>query len=268
MYSAINNVVLFKYSLCKFFKKKFFFFVSKINGRKSGHGIIKRTRGGAKHKRKIMLIDQKRNFSVMPGLLIEFLYERLYSRKIGIVLYLNGLLNCIKIVSGVELQTYIYTNLYNYSEVGSWLPLYALPLGTIISNVEKVPLSGSCLLRSQNMAGKLVKKARSGYAVIKVLRHDKFLIVKLGCMALLGKNEINDSNIFSKKTNKHAGFYRNLGYRPIVRGVAKNPVDHPHGGKTVGGRFPVTPWGILTKGYKTTIKKHRKQRAYFIRKLR
>jgi large subunit ribosomal protein L2 len=267
MYS-INILTLFNYSISKFFKKKYFFFIPKINGRRPKAGIIRRTRGGAKYKRKILLVDYKRNFCIMPGLLLEFFYDKLYVKKLGILLYLNGLLNCIKIVAGVELQTYIYTNLYNYSEAGSWLPLYSLPLGTIISNVEKVPMAGSSLLRSQNMAGKLVKKARSGYAVIKVLRHDKFLVVKLACMALLGKNEVHMNDIFSKTKKKHAGFYRNLGFRPSVRGVAKNPVDHPHGGKTVGGRFPVSPWGILTKGYKTTLKKNRKQRAYFIRKLR
>ena len=145
---------------------------------------------------------------------------------------------------------------------GNAMPLASMPVGTIVHNVEMVPGKGGQMARAAGSYVQFVGKA-NGFALLK-LRSGEVRMVKLECMATVG----SVSNMDRKNTSiGKAGRNRWLGKRPVVRGVAMNPIDHPHGGgegKTSGGRDPVTPWGIKTKGKKT--RKNKFTSKYIVRR--
>lgn len=129
------------------------------------------------------------------------------------------------------------------------MPLRNIPLGTVIHNIEMKPKKGAQMIRSAGTFAQLVGKDNA-YAIIR-LRSGEMRRVLLDCRAVIGVVSNSEHNL---KSLGKAGAKRWRGIRPTVRGVAMNPVDHPHGGgegRTSGGRHPVTPWGIPTKGYKT-----------------
>ena len=150
-------------------------------------------------------------------------------------------------------------------QIGNCLPLERIPLGTVVHNVEMTPGKGGKIARSAGNSCQLLGK-EGGFASLR-LPSGEMRRVAVQCRATIGEvGNADHSNISLGK----AGRSRWLGRRPKVRGVVMNPVDHPHGGgegKSSGGRHPVTPWGVPTKGYKTRKKNHRTDK-YIIRRRR
>ncbi len=223
--------------------------ISKTGGRNNRGRMTSRHIGGG-HKKLYRLIDFKRNKFDSIATIERIEYDPNRTAYIALIKYEDGELSYIlapaklkqgdKIVSGngdVDIK------------IGNCLPLKNIPVGTIVHNVEMKPGKGGQIARSAGTSVSLVGKD-SGYAQLK-LASGELRIVLLSCMATIGtlSNADKKNTIVGK-----AGRNRWLGKRPHVRGVAMNPVDHPHGGgegKTSGGRHPVTPWGKPTKGKKT-----------------
>jgi len=223
--------------------------ISKTGGRNNRGRITSRHIGGG-HKKLYRLVDFKRNKFDSVATIERIEYDPNRTAYIALIKYEDGELSYIlapaklnpgdKIVSGngdIDIK------------IGNCLPLKNIPVGTIVHNVEMKPGKGGQIARSAGASVSLVGKD-SGYAQLK-LASGELRIVLLSCMATIGtlSNADKKNTIVGK-----AGRNRWLGRRPHVRGVAMNPVDHPHGGgegKTSGGRHPVTPWGKPTKGKKT-----------------
>lgn len=167
-----------------------------------------------------------------------------------------------KISIGDMLYTYSRFDIHKAREIhiGDTMPLYNIPLNVPIHNIELYPGHGGSLVRSAGNFAYILKKDNSinGYAYIK-LNNKRIKKLPLLCLATIGKL----SNVYHDLKNyQKAGTIRNLNKRPTVRGVAMNPIDHPHGGgegKTSGGRVSVTPWGLITKGHKTVKNKRHEE---------
>ncbi|MBN8512488.1 MAG: 50S ribosomal protein L2 [Rickettsiales bacterium] len=224
--------------------------ISKTGGRNNRGRITSRHIGGG-HKRLYRLIDFKRNKFDSIATIERIEYDPNRTAYIALLKYEDGVLSYIlapaklkqgdKVVSGLGSDVDI--------KIGNALPLKNIPVGTVVHNVEMKPGKGGQIARSAGTSVSLVGKD-SGYAQLK-LTSGELRVVPLECMATVGTL----SNADKKNTTVgKAGRNRWLGNRPHVRGVAMNPIDHPHGGgegKTSGGRHPVTPWGKKTKGKKT-----------------
>src|SRR6266699_2466671 len=195
-------------------------------GRRNSGDTTMRFRGGG-HKRRLRIIDFKRDKTGIPATVASIEYDP------------NGLKLGQKIVSGPDSDIL----------VGNALPLKNIPPGTTIHNVELRPGKGAQMVRSAGGAAQLVAK-EGEYALVK-LPSGETRKISQDCMATIGQvGNTDHENITIGK----AGRVRWMGWRPVNRGVSMNPVDHPHGGgegKTSGGRHPVTPWGQPTRGYKT-----------------
>lgn len=176
-------------------------------------------------------------------------------------MYESGYLSYILAPDNLQIGQKLETGFNVKLQIGNTLPLRFLPKGTIIHNIELKPGAGGQIARAAGTYAKLLSKHSFGYAVIR-LKSGKLRLIHLDCLATIGQVS-NKDKIFTKLGK--AGASRWLGIRPTVRGVAMNPIDHPHGGgegKTSGGRHPVTPWGILTKGKKT--RKNKKTNKYIL----
>jgi large subunit ribosomal protein L2 len=207
---------------------------TRISGRNSDGRITVRRRGGG-HKRFYRIIDFKRNKVGIPGKVSQIEYDPNRSAHIAPV----GLKVGSTIMSGVEADIL----------PGNALPISNIPLGTQIHNIELRPGKGGQMARSAGSFAQLVAK-EGDYAQLR-MPSGEVRRVPVVCMATVGQvGNVENENVSLGK----AGRNRWKGLRPKVRGVAMNPVDHPHGGgegKTSGGRHPVTPWGQPTRGYKT-----------------
>jgi large subunit ribosomal protein L2 len=215
-------------------------------GGRNNHGrITVRWRGGG-HKRRLRTIRSKRD---MPAEVVRLEYDPNRSGFIALVKYEDGELSYIlapqrlkagdKVVAGERVDV----------KPGNAMPMRNIPVGTIIHNVEMKPGKGGQLARSAGTYVQLVGRD-AGYALLR-LSSGEVRLVRGECMATIGavSNPDEQNTVIGK-----AGRNRWLGKKPSVRGVAMNPIDHPHGGgegKTSGGRHPVTPWGKGTKGTKT-----------------
>ena len=217
-------------------------------GRNNNGRITVRWRGGG-HKRRYRTIDFKRAKRDMPAEVVRLEYDPNRSGFIALVKYEDGELAYIlapqrlkagdKIVAGEKVDV----------KPGNAMPMRNIPVGTIIHNVEMKPGKGGQLARSAGTYVQLVGRD-AGYALLR-LSSGEVRLVRGECMATIGavSNPDEQNTVIGK-----AGRNRWLGKKPSVRGVAMNPIDHPHGGgegKTSGGRHPVTPWGKGTKGTKT-----------------
>ncbi|KPJ61535.1 MAG: 50S ribosomal protein L2 [Deltaproteobacteria bacterium DG_8] len=234
----------------------------KSGGRNSMGRTTSRHRGGG-HKRRYRLIDFKRDKHNVPAKVSSIEYDPNRSARIALLHYRDGEKRYIlaplelspgdTVISGEQVDI----------KPGNALPLRTIPIGTLIHNVELKPKKGAQLIRSAGAYGQLVAK-EGNYAQIK-LPSNEVRIVLLDCYATVGQV----SNLDHENTSLgKAGKARWLGKRPKVRGVAMNPVDHPLGGgegKSSGGRHPVTPWGVPTKGFKTRDKNKLSNR-YIIRR--
>lgn len=225
---------------------------SKTNGRNSYGRITVRHRGGAQ-KRHYRVIDFKRNNDGIAGKVERLEYDPNRSANIALVLYANGERRYIIAPKDVGPGSEVMSGPGAAIRAGNAMPLRNIPLGTIVHCVELKVGKGAQMGRSAGAAIQYV--AREGdYAQLR-LRSGEVRRVHLDCRATIG--EVGNAEHSLRKLGK-AGATRWRGIRPTVRGVAMNPVDHPHGGgegRTSGGRHPCTPWGVSTKGHKTRINK-------------
>ena len=222
--------------------------LNKTGGRNHFGRITTRHVGGG-HKRQYRIIDFKRNKDGIKATVERLEYDPNRSARIALLKYADGERRYIIAPKGLQAGDEVRSGIDAPIKVGSTLPLRNIPVGSVIHCVELKPGKGAQLSRSAGASVQLV--AREGaYATIR-LRSGEMRKVLTDCRATLG--EVSNSEHSLKQLGK-AGATRWRGKRPTVRGVAMNPVDHPHGGgegRTSGGRHPVTPWGVPTKGHKT-----------------
>jgi large subunit ribosomal protein L2 len=222
-------------------------------GRNNQGRITSRFRGGG-HKRAYRLVDFKRRAKLgMPATVERIEYDPNRSAFIALIKYQDGELSYILAPQRLKAGDTVVAAEKADVKPGNAMPLSAIPVGTIIHNVEMKPGAGGKLARAAGTYAQLVGKDQ-GYAQIKLMSGE-LRLVRAECMATIGavSNPDNSNQQIGK-----AGRSRWLGRRPHNRGVAMNPVDHPHGGgegRTSGGRHPVTPWGKPTKGAKTRSNK-------------
>ena len=221
---------------------------NKSGGRNSYGRITSRYRGGG-HKRRYRVIDFKRDKVDIPARVATIEYDPNRSARIALLHYADGEKRYILAPLGMQVGDAVITSESADIKPGNALPLEKIPLGTIIHNVEMKAGKGGQLARSAGAGVQLMAK-EGGYGLLK-LPSGELRKALLECKATIGQvGNIDHENISIGK----AGRKRWLGRMPKVRGVAMNPVDHPHGGgegKSSGGRHPVTPWGVPTKGYRT-----------------
>jgi large subunit ribosomal protein L2 len=221
---------------------------AKTGGRNNRGRITTRHIGGGARS-KYRMIDFKRNKDDLWATVERIEYDPNRTSFIALVRYEDGVLSYILAPQKLLAGSKIVSGPSSDIKIGNCLPLSAIPIGTSVHNVEMKPGKGGQMARAAGAFVQLVGKL-SGKAQLK-LRSGEIRVVPLECRATIGVvSNADHQNI----TYAKAGRSRWLGIRPTVRGVAMNPVDHPHGGgegKTSGGRHPVTPWGKKTKGKKT-----------------
>lgn len=223
------------------------------NGGRNNMGRITTRHQGGGHRQHYRVIDFKRNKDGIPGVVERLEYDPNRSANIALIKYTDGERRYIIAPKGVSAGTEILSGAEAPIKPGNCLKLLNIPVGSTVHCIELKPGKGAQLARSAGASVQLV--AREGkYATIR-LRSGEMRKVLADCKATIG--EVGNSEHSLRKLGK-AGAKRWRGVRPTVRGVAMNPVDHPHGGgegRTSGGRHPVTPWGVPTKGYKTRSNK-------------
>ncbi|ROQ17123.1 50S ribosomal protein L2 [Marinimicrobium koreense] len=221
---------------------------SKSGGRNSGGRITTRHVGGG-HKQHYRVIDFRRNKDGIPATVERLEYDPNRTAYIALVCYADGERRYIIAPKGLKAGDKIESGDAAAIKVGNALPLRNIPLGSTVHCVELKPEKGAQVARSAGASCQLVSRDGT-YATLR-LRSGETRRVLVNCRATLG--EVSNSEHSLRSLGK-AGAKRWRGVRPTVRGVAMNPVDHPHGGgegRTSGGRHPVSPWGVPTKGYKT-----------------
>src|SRR5437588_2729257 len=220
----------------------------RTGGRRNAGDITIWHRGGG-HKRKLRIIDFKRDKVGVPGKVVSIEYDPNRSARIALVAYLDGDKRYILQPVGLQVGQKIVSGPEADILVGNALPLRNIPAGTTVHNLELKPGKGAQMVRSAGGSAELV--AKEGDSARVRLPSGETRKVLQDCMATVGQiGNVDHENVAIGK----AGRNRWLGKKPVNRGVAMNPVDHPHGGgegKTSGGRHPVTPWGQPTRGYKT-----------------
>ena len=221
---------------------------SKSGGRNNLGRITTRHIGGG-HKHHYRVIDFKRTKDGIPAKVERIEYDPNRTAHIALLLFADGERRYIIAPKGVSAGDVLQSGAAAPIKAGNCLPIRNIPVGAVIHAIELKPGKGAQLARSAGASVQLV--AREGqYATVR-LRSGEMRKVPVDCRATLGEVSNNEHSL--RKLGK-AGASRWRGVRPTVRGVAMNPVDHPHGGgegRTSGGRHPVTPWGVPTKGYKT-----------------
>lgn len=229
----------------------------KTGGRNNRGRITSRHRGGG-HRKSYRRIDFRRDKIGVPATVHSIEYDPNRSANIALLHYVDGEKRYILAPLGLEVGDPVVSGPEADIRPGNALPLEKIPLGSSIHNVEMIPGKGGQLGRSAGAEIQLMSR-ESGMAQIQLPSGERRL-VPVGCYATIGQvGNVDHENIVIGK----AGRSRWLGKRPKVRGVAMNPVDHPHGGgegRASGGRHPVTPWGQPTKGYKTRKKKKKSNR--------
>ncbi len=234
---------------------------SKSGGRNNTGRITVRHVGGG-HKQHYRIIDFKRTKDGIPAKVERLEYDPNRSANIALVLYADGERRYILAPKGVSAGDTIQSGVDAPIKAGNALPLRNIPLGSVIHAIELKPGKGAQLARAAGTYAQLV--AKDGAYVTLRLRSGEMRKVEADCRATLG--EIGNAEHMLRNLGK-AGAKRWRGVRPTVRGVAMNPVDHPHGGgegKTSGGRHPVSPWGVPTKGYKT--RKNKRTDKFIVRR--
>jgi large subunit ribosomal protein L2 len=234
--------------------------LSKSGGRNNHGRITVRHRGGG-HKRLYRIIDFKRNKEGIPGLVERLEYDPNRSANIALIVYSDGEKRYILAPKGLQVGEAVVSAATAPIKVGNTLPLQNIPVGTLIHAVELKPGGGAQIARSAGASVQFV--AKEGRFALLRLKSGELRKISLDCKATIGEVGNESHNLISLGK---AGAKRWRGIRPTVRGVAMNPIDHPHGGgegRTSGGRHPCTPWGKPTKGYKT--RKIKRTSKYIVR---
>ncbi len=222
--------------------------VSKTDGRNNVGRITVRHRGGG-HKRKYRVIDFRRDKDDIPAKVERIEYDPNRSANIALLLYADGERRYIIAPKNIAVGTTVESGEKVPIRPGNCLPLDRIPQGTVVHCVEMKPGKGAQLARSAGTSAQLL--GREGTYALMRMRSGEMRKINAKCRATIG--EVGNEEHGLRKLGK-AGAKRWRGIRPTVRGVAMNPVDHPHGGgegRTSGGRDPVSPWGVPTKGYRT-----------------
>jgi large subunit ribosomal protein L2 len=222
--------------------------LSKKGGRDNRGHIAVRHQGGG-HKRRYRVIDFKRDKYNIPAKVETIEYDPNRSANIALVCYLDGERRYVLAPQGLVVGAMIVSSEEADIVPGNALPLKLMPLGTMVHNVEMKPLKGGQMVRSAGTGAQLL--AKEGRYVTLRMPSGEVRKIFGDCYATIGQvGNLDHEN----ETLGKAGRNRWKGKRPTVRGVVMNPVDHPHGGgegRTSGGRHPVSPWGVPTKGKKT-----------------
>ena len=217
-------------------------------GRNNSGRITSRHRGGG-HKKKYRIIDFKRTKFDTPATVVRIEYDPIRTAHIALIEYEDKDKSYILAAEKMKVGDKVQSGEKVDVRIGNCMPIKNIPVGTVIHNVEIKPGKGGQIARSAGSSVSLLA-IDSGKAIIK-LNSGEIKNVNENCFATVG----TVSNLENKNIKiGSAGRKRWLGFRPKVRGVAMNPIDHPHGGgegRTSGGRHPSTPWGKPTKGYKT-----------------
>ncbi len=234
---------------------------TRSGGRDGKGGIAIRHRGGG-HKRRYRIIDFRRDKIGIPARVETIEYDPNRSANIALLCYADGERRYILAPDGLARGTKIVASPDADIVAGNALPLKAIPLGTTVHNIELRRFKGGQLVRSAGAGAQLM--AREGQHAFVRLPSGEVRKIDVECYATVGQvGNLEHENVSIGK----AGRNRWKGWRPTVRGVAMNPVDHPHGGgegKTSGGRPSVTPWGVPTKGKKT--RNNPRTDAYIVRR--
>jgi len=234
---------------------------SKTGGRNNNGRITTRHIGGG-HKQKYRVIDFKRNKDGIQGTVERLEYDPNRSANIALIKYADGERRYIIAPKSSQPGDVILSGENAPIKTGNVMPMRSMPVGTVVHCVEMKPGKGAQIARSAGTSAQIV--AREGAYCTLRLRSGEMRKVLSECRATIG--EVCNSEHNLRQLGK-AGASRWRGVRPTVRGVVMNPVDHPHGGgegKTSGGRHPVTPWGVPTKGYKT--RKNKRTDKLIVRK--
>ncbi len=221
-------------------------------GRNNNGRVTARRRGGG-HKRRYRVIDFKRNKFDVPATVERIEYDPNRSAFIALIKYEDGDLAYILAPQRVREGDQVIAGASADIKPGNAMPMQAIPVGTIVHNVEMKPGKGGQLARAAGTYAQIIGKDQ-GYAQLRLISGE-LRMVRAECMATIGA--VSNPDQQNVKLGK-AGRKRWLGKRPAVRGVAMNPIDHPHGGgegRTSGGRHPVSPWGKPTKGKRTRSNK-------------
>lgn len=222
--------------------------LSKSGGRNNQGRVTTRHRGGG-HKRRYRQVDFKRSKDGVTGRVERIEYDPNRSAHLALILYADGERRYILAPKGLRPEDTVLSGKDAPIQTGNTLPLRNIPVGTLVHCIELKPGKGAQLIRAAGGTAQLA--AREGaYATLR-MRSGEMRKIHVDCRATIGEVGHGEHNL--RKLGK-AGANRWRGVRPTVRGVAMNPIDHPHGGgegRTSGGRHPVSPWGVPTKGYKT-----------------
>ncbi len=221
---------------------------SKTGGRNNQGRITTRHVGGG-HKKHYRIIDFKRNKVGIPAVVERIEYDPNRTANIALLLFKDGERKYIIAPKGLQVGQEVLSAENTPVKSGNCMALRNMPLGTLVHCIELKPGKGAQLARSAGASAQLV--AKEGAHVTLRLRSGEMRKVMADCKGVVGEVSNSEHNLVSLGK---AGAARWRGVRPTVRGVAMNPVDHPHGGgegRTSGGRHPVSPWGVPTKGYKT-----------------
>ncbi len=225
---------------------------TRTGGRNNAGRITTRHHGGG-HKQRYRIIDFKRNKLGVPAKVERIEYDPNRSAHIALLLFADGERRYILAPKGIKSGDEIRSGNDAPIKAGNAMPMRNIPVGSLIHNVEMKPGKGGQIARSAGSSVQLVART-SEHATLR-LRSGEMRKVPVDCMATIG--EVGNTEHGLRSLGK-AGATRWRGKRPTVRGVAMNPVDHPHGGgegRTSGGRHPVSPWGTPTKGYRTRSNK-------------
>src|SRR5213593_1405777 len=229
-----------------------------VYGRVTARGI------GGGHKQKIRLVDFKRDKHGVEATVSAIEYDPIRTARLALLEYKDGEKRYVIAPKGIRVGARLMSGPDVPPELGNSLPLKSVPIGLPIHNIELTPGKGGQMVRTAGGAATLMSRDE-GYAQIR-LPSGEIRLVHEHCYATIGQvGNVEHENVVLGK----AGRSRHRGIRPLSRAVAKNPVDHPMGGgagKTSGGGHPVTPWGVITKGYKTRVKHKYSSRFIVVRR--
>nr|YP_009122064.1 50S ribosomal protein L2 [Choreocolax polysiphoniae]AJH65822.1 50S ribosomal protein L2 [Choreocolax polysiphoniae] len=234
-------------------EKKLTYNKHRAQGRNNRGVITSRHRGNG-HKKKYRIIDFKRDKRDILGKVIDIQYDPYRNAKIALINYKDGKKTYILHPKSLQINNFIISGNNIPIEIGNALPLKKIPLGTAVHNIEITPNKGGQIVRAAGTYAKVIAK-KNNMITLK-LPSNEIRQIQEKCYATIGQvGNINYNNIKKGKAGKN----RWLSKRPQVRGIAMNPIDHPHGGgegrSPIGKLKPVTPWGKPTLGYKTRKKK-------------
>ena len=244
-------------------EKKLLVTRKKTGGRNCYGRVTSRGRGQG-HKQMIRTIDFKRRKHGVAAKVIAIEYDPIRSARIALLEYTDKERTYVVAPDGLQVGKIVMSGPNALPEVGNCLPLKNVPIGMAIHNLEIEPGRGGQMVRSAGTAATVMSRDE-GYAQVK-LPSGEIRRINESCTAVIGQvgNAEHETIVLGK-----AGRSRHRGIRPLSRGVAKNPVDHPMGGgagKTSGGGHPVTPWGVITKGYKTRNRRKYSNRFIVVRR--